>query len=122
MTNYFLPYDSAYSDSDVFPDWCFSGMKFKASGFGNSRDNRFIYFSLLSYITAIRYFFIVGTLDGAFPRVIAANTEWLRFSDKLHIDMGVLLDPISVMMLVVITTVSLMVHIYSLGYMKGKGL
>ena len=30
-----------------------------------------------------------------------------------------LLDPISVMMLVVITTVSLMVHIYSLGYMKG---
>ena len=34
--------------------------------------------------------------------------------------MGVLLDPISVMMLVVITTVSFMVHIYSLGYMKGE--
>src|SRR5512137_1229134 len=34
--------------------------------------------------------------------------------------MGVLLDPIAVMMLVVITTVSLMVHIYSLGYMKGE--
>ena len=34
--------------------------------------------------------------------------------------MGVLLDPISVMMLVVITTVSLMVHIYSFGYMKGE--
>ena len=34
--------------------------------------------------------------------------------------MGVMLDPISVMMLVVITTVSLMVHIYSLGYMKGE--
>ncbi|MFV0470071.1 MAG: NADH-quinone oxidoreductase subunit L, partial [Dysgonomonas sp.] len=31
-----------------------------------------------------------------------------------------MLDPISVMMLVVITTVSLMVHIYSLGYMKGE--
>jgi len=39
---------------------------------------------------------------------------------NLHIDMGILLDPISVMMLVVISTVSLMVHIYSLGYMKGE--
>jgi NADH-quinone oxidoreductase subunit L len=34
--------------------------------------------------------------------------------------MGILLDPISVMMLVVVTFVSLMVHIYSLGYMKGE--
>jgi len=39
---------------------------------------------------------------------------------NLHIDMGILIDPISVMMLVVISTVSLMVHIYSLGYMKGE--
>ena len=34
--------------------------------------------------------------------------------------MGIMLDPISVMMLVVVTLVSLMVHIYSLGYMKGE--
>ena len=34
--------------------------------------------------------------------------------------MGILLDPISVMMLIVISTVSLMVHIYSFGYMKGE--
>jgi NADH-quinone oxidoreductase subunit L len=32
--------------------------------------------------------------------------------------MGIILDPISVMMLVVVTFVSLMVHIFSLGYMK----
>ena len=43
----------------------------------------------------------------------------MRFTDKLVINMGILLDPISVMMLAVISTVSLMVHIYSLGYMKG---
>ncbi len=48
------------------------------------------------------------------------NTTWLNLTDNLHIDLGVLIDPISVMMLVVITTVSLMVHIYSLGYMKGE--
>jgi len=34
--------------------------------------------------------------------------------------MGVLIDPISVMMLIVVTTVSLMAHIYSTGYMKGE--
>jgi NADH-quinone oxidoreductase subunit L len=45
---------------------------------------------------------------------------WLKLTDKLHIDIGILLDPISVMMLVVISTVSFMVHIYSLGYMKGE--
>ncbi|MBL7739175.1 MAG: NADH-quinone oxidoreductase subunit L [Chitinophagaceae bacterium] len=54
------------------------------------------------------------------PREIAFTYTWLQFSDTLSIDMGVLLDPISVMMLVVVTFVSLMVHIYSLGYMKGE--
>lgn len=34
--------------------------------------------------------------------------------------MGIILDPISVMMLVVVTFVSLMVHVFSLGYMKGE--
>ncbi len=74
----------------------------------------------LSYFTAYHYFFKVGKgLDGAFQKIIGFNMEWLRFTDSLHIDIGVLLDPISVMMLVVISTISLMVHIYSLGYMKG---
>jgi NADH-quinone oxidoreductase subunit L len=43
----------------------------------------------------------------------------MNFTDTLHIDMGILVDPISVMMLIVVTTISLMVHIYSRGYMKG---
>jgi NADH-quinone oxidoreductase subunit L len=76
--------------------------------------------TVLSYITAYKYFFTSEKIDGAFQKIIAANVTWLQFTDKLHIDMGVLLDPISVMMLVVITTVSFMVHIYSLGYMKGE--
>jgi NADH-quinone oxidoreductase subunit L len=74
----------------------------------------------LSYITAARYFFSEGKIDGVFQKIIPYNFEWLRFTDHLHIDLGILLDPISVMMLVVITTVSLMVHIYSLAYMHGE--
>ncbi len=75
---------------------------------------------LLSCVTAFQYFTGVEKVAGAFPKILGFNTTWLRFTDTLHIDMGVLLDPISVMMLIVITTVSLMVHIYSIGYMKGE--
>jgi len=78
--------------------------------------------TVLSYMTAYQYFFSIGrAADGAFhPFIIKIMDQWLPFTENLHIDLGLYLDPISVMMLVVITTVSLMVHIYSLGYMKGE--
>jgi NADH-quinone oxidoreductase subunit L len=74
----------------------------------------------LSYITAYYYFFATPKTAETFKAIVAANSTWLQLTDKLHIDLGVLLDPISVMMLIVVTTVSLMVHIYSTGYMKGE--
>ena len=73
-----------------------------------------------AYYIAYRYFFVMGKADGAYQTLMPYNFEWLRFTDLLHIDLGIMLDPISVMMLVVITTVSLMVHLYSLGYMRGE--
>jgi len=73
---------------------------------------------ILSIYTAWKYFFQHGAHEG-FEKIIGFNTVWLQLTDKLHIDLGVLIDPISVMMLIVVTTVSFMVHIYSLGYMKG---
>jgi len=76
---------------------------------------------VLSLLTAYQYFFLSGkAADGTFQELLAVNVRWLTFSDKLHIDMGVLLDPISIMMLLVVTTVSFMVHIYSIGYMHGE--
>ncbi|HPM13110.1 MAG TPA: NADH-quinone oxidoreductase subunit L [Bacteroidales bacterium] len=78
----------------------------------------FISFTL-SCITAYFYFFKYGKVDGAYQKIEAFNITWLQLTDQLHIDMGILLDPISVMMLMVVTTVSLMVHIYSTGYMHG---
>ena len=76
--------------------------------------------TFLSYLTAWNYFTAGRTAEGVFPTLTSYNIEWLPFTGSLHIDMGILLDPISVMMLVVISTVSLMVHIYSFGYMKGE--
>lgn len=75
--------------------------------------------ALLSDVLAFQYFTMPRTA-GTFATLIPYTLTWLPFTDSLHIDMGILLDPISVMMCVVISTVSLMVHIYSFGYMKGE--
>ncbi len=75
--------------------------------------------AILAYVTAFKYFWS-GHVEGtAYSSIKAFEIQWLHLTDKLTIHLGALIDPISVMMLVVITTVSLMVHIYSLGYMKG---
>ncbi len=74
--------------------------------------------ALLSYYTAFQYFFVLGKADGVYQTFVNKIT-WMNFTDTLHIDLGYLIDPISVMMLVVVTTISLMVNIYSRGYMKG---
>lgn len=72
----------------------------------------------LAVYTAYNYF--TASHVGAYPRLVPLKYTWLQFSENVSIDMGFMLDPISVMMLVVVTFVSLMVHIYSLGYMKGE--
>lgn len=95
------------------------GMKLRPATAGSIGTISLALTTLLAYITAGTYFSSLR-VDGVFAKIIPFNCEWLRFTDTLHIDLGILLDPISVMMLVVITTVSLMVHIYSLGYMKGE--
>ena len=75
--------------------------------------------TVLSYVTAFCYFGGPRLADGTFATIVPFNVTWLPLGN-LHFDLGILLDPISVMMLIVISTVSLMVHIYSFGYMHGE--
>ena len=76
--------------------------------------------TLISYLTAFQYFITDGrTAEGIYQTIVPYNFTWLPLG-TLHFDMGILLDPISVVMLIVISTVSLMVHIYSFGYMHGE--
>ena len=74
----------------------------------------------LAFYTAYGYFFEYGKINGVYQKLIPFNYLWLAFSEGLSINMGILLDPITAMMLVVVTLISLMVHIYSLGYLKGE--
>jgi len=75
---------------------------------------------LLAMTVAYEYFFVVGKVNGIYQQLIPLKYTWLQFSPNVSIDMGILLDPISVMMIVIVTFISLMVHFYSLGYMKGE--
>jgi NADH-quinone oxidoreductase subunit L len=96
------------------------GNKFKPAFSGILGTCGIGFITLLAYYTAYQYFFANEISEAGFSKIIPFNYLWLQFSEKLFISMGILLDPISVMMLVVITTVSFMVHLYSLGYMKGE--
>ena len=76
--------------------------------------------TVLSWIVAYGYFFGFGKQGGVYRACRLMNFEWLPFTDTLSIDIGMTLTPIIAMMLIVISTVSLLVHLYSTGYMKGE--
>jgi NADH-quinone oxidoreductase subunit L len=76
--------------------------------------------TVLALWVAYGYFSAGADLFGVYKPVYPLRLPWLVFSDRLSIDLSIILDPISVMMIVIVTVVSLMVHIFSLGYMRGE--
>ena len=75
----------------------------------------------ISYTVAFRYFFSgdpAFIVDGVRQQLQLFDVTWLAFTDRLVVNIGFLLDPICAMMLVVITTISFCVHLYSWGYME----
>lgn len=76
--------------------------------------------TVLSWIVAYGYFFGFGKQGGVYRACRLMDFEWLPFTDTLSINIGMTLTPIIAMMLIVTSTVSLLVHLYSTGYMKGE--
>ena len=75
--------------------------------------------ALAGYV-AYSYFFGTGGIASAYTASYPIRLSWLAFSPTLTVEIGALIDPISVMMLVVVTLISFMVHLYSIAYMKGE--
>ena len=76
---------------------------------------------VMAYWVAFTYFFSgdpAFIVDGVRQQVELFDYTWLAFTDRMVVNIGFLLDPIAAMMLVVITTISFMVHLYSWGYME----
>jgi NADH-quinone oxidoreductase subunit L len=58
-----------------------------------------------------------GVIGGAEPYHL--QRDWAPFAADLHIPIGITVDGLAAVLLVVVTTVSLLVQIYSVGYMRG---
>ncbi|MCC7402890.1 MAG: NADH-quinone oxidoreductase subunit L [Bdellovibrionales bacterium] len=72
----------------------------------------------LAVATAWTYFGYFG-IGGKGPTVVAWSLPWVSYQELLKVSVGVLIDPLSLMLMVVVTGVSTLVHLYSLGYMAG---
>jgi len=75
---------------------------------------------LASCSVAWYYFMVGGKILDAYSSIVPFQFTWLPLTQHLTIHIGFFIDPLSAMMLLVVTSVSLMVHIYSMAYMKGE--
>lgn len=96
---------------------------FAIIGLGHiNSDNRFVVkFAITMSSLSLGYALLTVLAYLSQPKhtVLAYDAAWLNFAPGLTANLGMYLDPISVMMLVVVTVISLLVNIYSVGYMKG---
>ncbi len=69
----------------------------------------------LSFLCVVTLF--TGALSDPAPREVIA-WAWM-FGGDLHVNFGFLIDPLTLVMLLVVTGVGLLIHVYSLGYMRG---
>jgi len=73
---------------------------------------------VLSFVMALKVFFALKALP-ADVRFLSHNAfTWFSVGD-LHINMGFLADPLSCLMLLFVTLIGSLIHIYSIGYMGG---
>ncbi len=99
-----------------------AGMKMSHKVAGLIGTSSLAIVTLICYYVGVEYFIIQGRdlTTGLYPTLTPFDLTWLKFNELLTFNIGFRLTPISVLMLIVISTVSLMVHIYSFGYMHNE--
>ena len=70
----------------------------------------------LSFLCAVAV--VAGVLSDPAPREVIAYS-WI-FGGDLHVNFGFLIDPLTAVMLMVVTGVGFLIHVYSVGYMHGE--
>jgi NADH-quinone oxidoreductase subunit L len=71
----------------------------------------------LSFVVSCNYFFqLLGDTEKVHEQIVAS---WMAVGN-LQIDWGFLLDPLSALMIMVVTGVGSLIHLYSIGYMHGE--
>jgi NADH-quinone oxidoreductase subunit L len=72
---------------------------------------------LLGFILSLQVFAAFGQAPG-YP-LSPAPLRWLTIGHDVHIELGALVDRLSLLMLLVVTGVASAIQIYSLGYLRG---
>lgn len=86
--------------------------------FGKRLRGASAYVSILAIGLACGY--SIGILLHVFAgERVDASLLWLPLGGGAHLSVGILVDELASVMLLVVTGVSLMVHVYSIGYMHG---
>ncbi len=91
--------------------------------FGKRLPRKGDWVSLLTIVTAlvmaigIFYEVIVQGFSPDFKYHV--TYPWLTVMDRFHVNIGILVDNLTAIMLVVVTLVSTLVHLFSVGYMHG---
>ena len=93
----------------------FFGTKFMGNQLGRKACHRITILGV-AIACGLSIYVLVQVVDGA--RFNGNIYEWMRLGEELVLPIGFLIDPLSAMMMVVVTFVSLMVHIYTIGYME----
>jgi NADH-quinone oxidoreductase subunit L len=94
--------------------------------FGNYLPRKGDWLAILAIFGSFVLFFpVAADLTDALARTgekfvgVSNSIAWFQVGDVFQARLGVFVDQIAVVMLAVVTFVSLMVQVYSLGYMKG---
>jgi len=94
--------------------------------FGNYLPRKGDWLAILAIFASFVLFFpVAADLTDALAKTgerfagVSNSITWFQVGDVFQVRLGVFVDQIAVVMLAVVTFVSLMVQVYSLGYMKG---
>ncbi len=71
---------------------------------------------LLSFAVAVQGFLALRGATGESARLVFTLWEWIGSGD-LRVDFSLLLDPLSSLMILVVTGVGFLIHVYCIGYM-----
>ena len=84
--------------------------------FGKLSAATAISMSVISFLLALGVAWSVVHMGITVENPFVQRIPWMHIG-SVQVDMGVLIDPLTAMMLVVVSTVSMLVQIYSVGYM-----
>jgi len=71
-----------------------------------------------AFVVAVISFFQLTALEPEARHLTQTLYTWLSVGD-FHLDISFLVDPLSAVMILVVTGVGFLIHVYSIGYMKG---